>query len=131
MTDPTLAQVLDGHTAPIDPDWIGVACEECAVVVPAPDLADHMVTAHGHEAAANEARVELATTPDGHLTVEAYCGSCGHLDGCPACRAIGDDMAALITSLAETLGVGEPVDGQRRYRGADEAFSPPDKEDGS
>lgn len=49
MTDPSLAEVLDAHTRAIDPDWLGVACEYCGRVVPAPDLAAHMVTAHRHE----------------------------------------------------------------------------------
>jgi hypothetical protein len=50
MTDPSLAEVLSGHTRDVDPDWIGTACPDCAVTVPHPDLAAHLVTVHGHTA---------------------------------------------------------------------------------
>jgi hypothetical protein len=34
--------------APIDPEFLGTACDECAVVIPAPDMAAHLIERHGH-----------------------------------------------------------------------------------
>lgn len=48
MTDPTLAEVLDGHTEPIDPEFLGTACPDCAITVAHPALAEHLVAVHGH-----------------------------------------------------------------------------------
>ena len=48
---PTLAEVLDGHTSPVDTEWLSVACDDCGRTFPgiAP-LEAHCLATHGHTA---------------------------------------------------------------------------------